>query len=160
MWHHNVTNARTCQFSAVCLAVFPFEFRPRTFTIGFCGKTLSYRRTKSNVSVLKEIGWPTLAWRRRRYKLLLFWNLLNRQGPPSLQSKLPPLASERATQTLRKNTFRQAVCKTSRRLRSFLPSCIALWNSLPVSCTSCSSPHTFLASLDKHFSADMYSFGL
>ena len=30
------------------------------------------RRTKSNVSVLAEIGWPTLAWRRRRYKLLLF----------------------------------------------------------------------------------------
>ena len=25
-------------FSAVCLTVFPFEFRPRTFTIGFYGK--------------------------------------------------------------------------------------------------------------------------
>ena len=38
MWHHDVTNARTCQFSAVCLTVFPFEVRPRTFTIGFYGK--------------------------------------------------------------------------------------------------------------------------
>ena len=38
MWHHDVTNPRTCQFSAVCLTVFPFEFRPRTFTIGFSGK--------------------------------------------------------------------------------------------------------------------------
>ena len=38
MWHHDVTNARTCQFSAVCLTAFPFEFRPRTFTIGFYGK--------------------------------------------------------------------------------------------------------------------------
>ena len=38
MWHHDVTNPRTCQFSAVCLTVFPFEFRPRTFTIGFYGK--------------------------------------------------------------------------------------------------------------------------
>ena len=38
VWHHDVTNARTCQFSAVCLTVFPFEFRPRTFTIGFYGK--------------------------------------------------------------------------------------------------------------------------
>ena len=26
-------------FSAVCLTVFPFEFRPRTFTIGFYGKS-------------------------------------------------------------------------------------------------------------------------
>ena len=38
VWHHDVTNARTCQFSAVCLTVFPFEFWPRTFTIGFYGK--------------------------------------------------------------------------------------------------------------------------
>ena len=38
VWHNDVTNARTCQFSAVCLTVFPFEFRPRTFTIGFYGK--------------------------------------------------------------------------------------------------------------------------
>ena len=41
VWHHDVTNPRTCQFSAVCLTVFPFEFRPRTFTIGFYGKNLS-----------------------------------------------------------------------------------------------------------------------
>ena len=38
VWHHDVTNPRTCQFSAVCLTVFPFEFQPRTFTIGFYGK--------------------------------------------------------------------------------------------------------------------------
>ena len=38
VWYHDVTNPRTCQFSAVCLTVFPFEFRPRTFTIGFYGK--------------------------------------------------------------------------------------------------------------------------
>ena len=38
VWHHDVINARTCQFFAVCLTVFPFEFRPRTFTIGFYGK--------------------------------------------------------------------------------------------------------------------------
>ena len=38
MWHHDITIARRCQFSAVCLTVFPLEFRPRTFTIGFYGK--------------------------------------------------------------------------------------------------------------------------
>ena len=38
VWHHDVTNPRTCQFSAVCLTVFPYEFWPRTFTIGFYGK--------------------------------------------------------------------------------------------------------------------------
>ena len=38
VWHHDVTNPRTCQFSAICLTVFPFEFRPQTFTIRFYGK--------------------------------------------------------------------------------------------------------------------------
>ena len=38
VWHHDVTNAARASFSAVCLTVFPFEFRPRTFTIGFYGK--------------------------------------------------------------------------------------------------------------------------
>ena len=37
VWHHDVTNARTCQFFRR-LTVFPFEFLPRTFTIGFYGK--------------------------------------------------------------------------------------------------------------------------
>ena len=45
VWHHDVTIARTCQFSAVCLTVFLFEFRPRTFTIGFYGKKLYHIRT-------------------------------------------------------------------------------------------------------------------
>ena len=45
VWHHDVTNARTCQFSAVCLTVFPFKFRPRTFTIGFYGKKLYHIRS-------------------------------------------------------------------------------------------------------------------
>ena len=39
MWHHDVTNAARASFSAVCLTVFPFEFRPRTFTIGFYRKS-------------------------------------------------------------------------------------------------------------------------
>ena len=43
-WHHDSCRPRgvvTRDFSAiltVCLTVFPFEFRPRTFTIGFYGK--------------------------------------------------------------------------------------------------------------------------
>ena len=32
-WHHYVTNARTCHFFAVCLAVLLFDFRSTTFTI-------------------------------------------------------------------------------------------------------------------------------
>ena len=43
----------------------------------------------SKSQLLKQLGWPTLAWRRRRAKLIYFWKLVNNQGPvspPAFQS--------------------------------------------------------------------------
>ena len=40
VWHHDVTNARTCQFFHRLFDVFLFEFWPRNFTIGFYGKNI------------------------------------------------------------------------------------------------------------------------
>ena len=57
VWHHDVTNARTCQIFAVCLTVFPFEFRPRTFTIGFYGKNSII----SELMIL-ECSFPLICW--------------------------------------------------------------------------------------------------
>ena len=39
------------------------------------------RRSTGNISVIESIGWPTLSWSRRRFKLLLLWKLLNGEGP-------------------------------------------------------------------------------
>ena len=36
----DVTNDHTCHFYAVCLTVFPFDFWPRTFTVGFYKKSI------------------------------------------------------------------------------------------------------------------------
>ena len=118
------------------------------------------RKTFSNVSVLESIGWSSLAWRRRRFKLLLLWKLLHGEGPPSLRKKVPPPVESRSSMSLRRSTLRQVVCHTERRLRSFLPSTVALWNTLPVSVTSCSSCSDFLSALDSFFASDKYSFGL
>ena len=107
---------------------------------------------------VSRIGWPTLAWRRRRYKLFLFWQLTKGQGPPPLA--VPACVSTRASQTLRKRTIEMPVCRLELRRRSFLPLCITLWNSLPLSITSCSSSSSFLSSLDSHFKSDKYCFGL
>ena len=54
-------------------------------------------RTCPNRSVLSLVGWPTLAWRRRRYQLLLFWRLYHGEGPPSLQASLPASISDRCS---------------------------------------------------------------
>ncbi len=115
----------------------------------------------SNRKVLQDIGWPTLAWRRRRYKLLLLWRLLHGDGPPSLCKAVPPLVSSRASYSFRnRNTVSFPCCSTVRRLKSFLPSAILLWNSLPSSITEAISSPSFISKLDLHFSADKFSFGL
>ena len=84
------------------------------------------RRSTANISVLESIGWPTLSWRRRRFKLLLLWKLLNGEGPPSLFARVRPLVEcrDRGMKMLRRRTIEVPLCRTERRLRSFLPSTI------------------------------------
>ena len=118
------------------------------------------RHVVSNADVLETIGWPTLAWRRRRCKLLFFWKLLHGHGPPSLRVCVPPSIDDRAQQNLRRKTFEVPKCRTEKRRQSFIPTCIALWNTLPDSVISCTSSCSFLASLDCFYSPDKYSFGL
>ena len=82
------------------------------------------RQDRHNWVVLRQIGWPTLAWRRRRNKLLFLWDLLNKQGPPDLASDLPKLASECADYSLRGPSLAFPRCLTSKCLKSFLPASI------------------------------------
>ena len=119
------------------------------------------RRSTSNIDVLRAIGWPTLAWRRRRLKLLCLWRLMHGDGPPALRARLPSSASARTDYSFRNPKFLAfPVCNKSRRLASFLPSTVLLWNSLPPLVISTSSSSAFLRHLDIHFQSDRYSFGL
>ena len=114
----------------------------------------------SKVDLLRALGWPTLAWRRRRCKLLLFWQLVHGIGPPCLHEKLSSV-STRCNYRLRKpKSIEVPSCSTSAHLSSFLPSCTILWNTLPVSVTSCSSLSSFASLMDTHFVADKFSYGL
>ncbi len=119
------------------------------------------RRDTHNKEVLRKIGWSTLAWRRRRFKALLLWDLLHSGGPPSLQAQVPPSVSVRSSYSFRNSlSIAFPVCHSSRRLNCFLPSSIALFNSLPSSVSSCSCRSTFLRALDSHFVDDKFSLGL
>ena len=109
--------------------------------------------TLPKMSLLRTLGWPTLAWRRRRSKLLLFWQLVHGLGPPCLQDKLSS-ASSRCKYSLRNpKSMEVPLSSTSAHLSnsSFLPSCSILWNTLPASVTSCSSLSSFASSLDSFF---------
>ena len=142
----------------------------------------------SKSQLLKQLGWPTLAWRRRRAKLIYFWKLVNNQGPPCLSSRIPKSVNNRCEYSLRNTgTIELPACSSSLYLSSFIPSLCLLWNSLPPDVSSSSSvssstqtwgspvgetlssspPFTLyliLSSstlmLDSHFSSDRFTLGL
>ena len=119
------------------------------------------RRSVSNKSVLFSLNWPTLAWRRRRVKLLLLFKLLSGEGPPALQGALPCTTAGRAGYSFRSaHSLQFPVCNSSSCLRSFISSAIALWNQLPQLVVSATSSPSFLSRLDAHFAADKFSLGL
>ena len=60
----------------------------------------------------------------------------------------------------RLNTLAAPHCRTVHRLKSFLPSTVTLFNSLPSSAVSCSSKSSFKHAIDLHFVEDKFSFGL
>ena len=86
----------------------------------------------SKSQLLKQLGWLTLAWRRRRAKLIYFWKLVNNQGPPCLSSRIPKSVNNRCEYSLRNTgTVELPACSSSLYLSSFIPSSCLLWNSLP-----------------------------
>ena len=118
------------------------------------------RCLRSNRKVLEDVGWPTLAWTRRRLKLLMLWRLLRGEGPPCLAEHLPQTVAQRSSRWLRNpNSLAFPYCSSKRR-QSFLPSSIGLWKNLPASVTSSSTSSSFLASLDRFYQSDKFSFAL
>ena len=119
------------------------------------------RRNNHNADVLSKIGWPSRAWRQRRYKILMLLDLLHSGGPPRLRDQVPSSVTSPSHYFFCDPlSLSFPACLTSHRLKSFLPSAIALFNSLPSSVVSWSSKIAFTRALDRHFSFDKFSFGL
>ena len=91
------------------------------------------RAAQHGCASLSDMNWPTLAWRRRLQCLLLFWKLLNHQGPPQLEDLLLSAASDHAPQYAFKKGQNLAFSRCTIRAhnKSFLPAAVALWNDLP-----------------------------
>ncbi len=118
-------------------------------------------RRLSGCALLQEVCLPTLAWRRREHRLVLFWKLFNNQGPPKLQACMPKAVSDRAACSLRApHSMQFPVTRTVRHLSSFLCIVVPEWNRLPTSVVTCSSSATFISGLRRLFASDQFSFGL
>ena len=111
-------------------------------------------------STLQLINPPTLPWRRRLMKLWLFWKLLHGDGSSGLREKIPQSVRSRTAYNLRTNTVGFPISSTAKFLSSYIPSCVALWNTLPDSFMSASCLSAFKRLTSDYFSSSRFTFGL
>ena len=104
--------------------------------------TGAYRDT-SHVSLLKELGWPTLSKRREYYKICQMYKLQNKISPAYLVGHLPLNRADHAYALRNKNDIRVPLSRTISFRNSFIPSSIRLWNAVDPSIQNCSSLSSF-----------------
>ena len=138
---------------------------PRRFQLSIAGAILHvHRRQMQNINVLATIGWPTLAWRRRRQKLSLLRDLLHGGGLPLCAAKffLPCLLVTVAltlSATRWRYLFRLAVLLVVWSL-FFLLLLLCLILCLSLLFLAPPSAHFRLQAVDKFFLPDKFSYGL
>ena len=103
----------------------------------------------SEKALYKETKWETLAERRRKHKLVLFYKMINGLSPPYLSSLVPPSVNRASSYNLRNaNDIRTVPARTKLYYDSFLPSVIREWNNLPLATRQSDSLNSFKRSLN------------
>ena len=103
----------------------------------------------SRVAVLQDLGWPTLAERREIYKLSLMFKIYNNLAPQYLVDLL--LEDNRSHIMPLCHTYQsQVLCSTLKLQKSFFPSSIFLWNSLPQDILRLTNVNAFRKALYHH----------
>ena len=83
----------------------------------------------SRVDLNKESGWESLAERRRKHRLILFYKMVNGIAQDYLSSLVP--ATNRPVYNLRNiQNFQSIACRTNLYKNSFLPATTNEWNNL------------------------------
>ena len=112
------------------------------------------RINSSRTALYQELGWDTLACRRKIHKLTLFYKMVHGIAPKYLQDLLLPCTPSQHSYTLRNDDnfkFILPQVKTTSYMNSFLPSTIRLWNDLPLYVRNNPSLSSFRNALKKLF---------
>ena len=100
-------------------------------------------------SLYEDLGWISLATRRKRHRLKWFYKITNGRSPKYLRELTPPTVGERQPYNLRSNRNITHVLARRQCLSiSFFPTVIKEWNSLPVEIRLAETLHGFSTSLD------------
>jgi hypothetical protein len=104
----------------------------------------------SSILIYKELGWESLAERRQRRKLQMFYNIQNNNAPMYLCDLIPPTIQSTTVYPLRNGSdIIIPFCRLSNTYDSFIPSTIRQWNSLDPSIRNVDSIAKFKTELRK-----------
>ena len=111
-------------------------------------------------NLLSDLKWDSLAERRRKHKLILFYKMQNNISPAYLSDLIP--APPQTSYSLRNNSNTPTIhSRTQIYHSSFLPSTIRDWNSLPAATKNKPTLESFKSALNKNSSkpSPLYNLG-
>ena len=102
-----------------------------SYSSRFITPVLSLPIYASSILIYKELGWESLAERRKRRKLQMFYNIQNNNAPMYLCDLIPPSIQSTTVYPLSNGSdIIMPFCRLSNTYDSFIPSTIRQWNSL------------------------------
>lgn len=102
-------------------------------------------------SLLSDTGWESLASRREKHKLILYYKMVNNMTPEYLSSLVPPTVGSISRYNLRNETNLQTIpARSQHYYNSFLPSTTRIWNNLPEDTKNSLSVATFKNKLNNN----------
>jgi hypothetical protein len=94
--------------------------------------TGAYRHTEHRL-LLDELGWDTLAERRKQHRLIAYFKIINGQAPAHLIASLPQTVENQSHYNLRnRDNLRPRFSRLKLSLHSFFPNTTRDWNKLPL----------------------------
>ena len=102
----------------------------------------------------RDVGWESLASRRRSHRLVMFYKIVNGLSPPYLNALIPRTAGARAGYALRNSkNFTVPACRLQSFSLSFFPEVIRSWNNLSSRIKDSATLYTFRRGINAHRSA-------
>ena len=105
----------------------------------------------------EETGWETLAYRRKKHRLVLFFKMYHGLTPEYLGNLVPSSNLEiHSYPTRNRENLATPLCKSSFYYNFFLPSTVRDWNDIPIQIRNNPSVHKFKKFRDKSLKIPKY----
>ena len=118
------------------------------------------KKGTSHQSIYNETSWETLSERRKNTKLIHMHKIVNHNVPQYLSDLIPGKISECTNVNVRnKDNLRNVYCRTAKYSKSFIPSCIDLWNEIDSEITDIENIDEFKKKIRKIHRNELYCYG-